>query len=70
VRRGKLESRAVKVHILEWWTDETKGYCLEDLENSKLIATRDVRFAEDSFSSKLAVVKVDTPLSQMVTYYL
>ena len=70
VRRGKLESRAVKVHILEWWTDETKGYCLEDLENSKLIATRDVCFAEDSFSSKLAVVKVDTPLSQMVTYYL
>jgi len=38
VRRGKLESRAVKVRMLGWWTDETKGYRLEDLENGKLIA--------------------------------
>jgi len=26
VRKGKLESRAVKVWLLGWWTDETKGY--------------------------------------------
>jgi len=37
VHRGKLESRAVKVCMLGWWTDETKGYRLEDLENGKLI---------------------------------
>jgi len=61
VCRGKLESRAVKVHMLRWWTDETKGYCLEDLENGKLIAARDVHFAEDSSSSELTVVEVDAP---------
>ena len=61
VRRGKLESRAVKVRMLGWWTDEAKGYRLEDLENGKLIAARDVRFAEDSSSSELAIVEVDAP---------
>jgi len=39
VRRGKLESRAVKVHLLGWWNNEAKGYQLEDLENRKLIAS-------------------------------
>jgi len=38
VQKGKLESRAVKVHLLGWWTDEAKGYQLEDLESGKLIA--------------------------------
>jgi len=61
VRKGKFESRAVKVRMLGWWTDETKGYCLEDLENGKLIATCDVCFTEDSSSSELAVVEVDAP---------
>jgi len=61
VRKGKFESRAVKIHMLGWWTNKTKGYRLEDLENDKLIAARDVRFAEDSFSSELAIVKVDAP---------
>jgi len=44
VRRGKLESRAVKVHLLGWWNNEAKGYWLEDLENRKLIASQDVHF--------------------------
>jgi len=26
VQKGKLESKAVKVHLLGWWTNETKGY--------------------------------------------
>ena len=39
VRRGKLESRAVKVQLLGQWTDETKGYRLEDLENHKVITS-------------------------------
>jgi len=39
VRKGKLESQAVKVRMLGWWVDESKGYHLEDLENSKLIAS-------------------------------
>ena len=26
VQKGKLEFRAVKVYLLEWWTDEAKGY--------------------------------------------
>ena len=39
VRKGKLESQAVKVRMLGWWVDESKGYRLEDLENSKLIAS-------------------------------
>jgi len=30
VRRGKLESRAVKVRLLGWWNNEAKGYRLED----------------------------------------
>ena len=38
VWKEKLESRAVKVHLLGWWTDEAKGYWLEDLESGKLIA--------------------------------
>jgi len=48
VRRGKLESRAVKVQLLGWWIDKTKGYRLEDLENHKVITSRDVYFLEDS----------------------
>jgi len=36
VRKGKLESRAVKVRLLGWWTDETKGYRLEDWKMASL----------------------------------
>jgi len=39
VHKDKLESQAVKVRMLGWWIDESKGYRLEDLENSKLIAS-------------------------------
>jgi len=39
VRRGKLESQAVKVQMLGWWVNKAKGYRLEDLENGKLIAS-------------------------------
>jgi len=48
--------------MLSWWVDKAKGYCLEDLENSKLIASQDVRFFEDDSPSNLASIKVqDTP---------
>ena len=39
VRKGKLESQAVKVRMLGWWVDKAKDYHLEDLENGKLIAS-------------------------------
>ena len=48
--------------MLSWWVDKAKGYCLEDLENSKLIASQDIRFFKDDSSSNLASIKVqDTP---------
>jgi len=47
--------------MLGWWVDEAKGYCLEDLENGKLIASRDVQFSEDNSPSELAVVEVGDP---------
>ena len=60
VRKGKLESQAVKVRILGWWVDESKGYHLEDLENSKLIASQDVHLFKDSSPSELATIDIDT----------
>jgi len=62
VRKGKLELRAVKVQLLEWWTDETKGYRLEDMENNKLIASQDVQFFEDSSPSELAIMSIGAPI--------
>ena len=59
--KGKLELQAVKVRILGWWVDESKGYYLEDLENSKLIASQDVYFFEDSSPSELVTIDIDTP---------
>jgi len=48
--------------MLGWWVDEAKGYCLEDLENGKLIASQDVRFFEDDSPSNLASIEVqDAP---------
>jgi len=58
VRKGKLESRAVKVWLLGWWTDETKGYRLENIENDKLITSRDIQFFEDSSPSELAIMDI------------
>ena len=40
--------------MLRWWPDETKGYRLEDLENGKIITSRDVNFQEDTTPSDLA----------------
>ena len=59
VHKGKLESQAVKVRMLGWWVDEAKGYRLENLENGKLIASRDVCFFEDDLPSESAVIEVD-----------
>ena len=56
---GKLKLQAVCVRMLGWWADETKGYQLEDLENGKLIASRDVQFHEDLTPSELAQVKLN-----------
>ena len=65
VRRGKLESRAVKVRLLGWWNNEAKGYRLEDLENRKLIALRDVHFFEDdSPSDLLSLSREDSRITQ------
>jgi len=47
--------------LLGWWTDETKGYQLEDMENGKLITSRDVQFFEDSSPSELAVMDIRAP---------
>ena len=55
-----MESRAVKFCLLGWWTNEAKGYRLEDLESSKLIALWDVQFFEDDIPSNLAVIGIDT----------
>jgi len=49
--------------MLGWWVDEAKGYCLEDLENGKLIASRDVHFFEDDLPSESAVIEVDNSLT-------
>ncbi len=61
VCEGKLESRAVMVQMLGWWTDEMKRYWLEDLENGKLIASQDIHFLEDDIPSDLAVVEINQP---------
>ena len=61
VHKGKLELRAVKVRMLGWWTDKTKGYHLENLENGKLIVSHDICFTEDSSPSKLTIVEIDAP---------
>jgi len=43
--------------MLGWWTDETKGYRLEDLETpGKLISSRDVDFIENSSPSDLVII--------------
>ena len=43
--------------MLGWWTDESKGYRLEDLKTpGKLISSRDVDFVEDSSSNDLAII--------------
>ena len=59
---GKLQSQAVKVRMLGWWTDKSKGYCLEDLETPrKLISSCDVDFIEDSSPNDLAIIDNISP---------
>jgi len=67
VHDGKLQSRAVKVWILGWWTDKSKGYRLEDLETpEKLISSRDVDFIEDSSPNDLAIIdNISPPLESI-----
>ena len=55
-----MESRAVKVYLLEWWTNEVKGYQLEDLESGKLIASWNIQFFKDDIPSNLAVIGINT----------
>lgn len=40
--------------------NKTKGYYLEDLEDSKLIMSQNVQFFEDNSSSELAIVNINT----------
>ena len=48
--------------MLGWWTDESKGYHLEDLETpGKLISSRDVDFIEDSSPNDLAIIDNISP---------
>jgi hypothetical protein len=63
VCKGKLDSQAVRVRMLGWWADESKGYCLEDLENRKLIASQDVQFDEDNSPSNVASIDISLPHS-------
>jgi len=44
--------------MLGWWTDESKGYCIKDLETpGKLISSCDGDFIEDFSPSDLAIIK-------------
>ncbi|KAJ3563959.1 hypothetical protein NP233_g8606 [Leucocoprinus birnbaumii] len=70
VRHGKLESRAVRVRMLGWWTDETKGWRLEDLENGKLIASRDVNFDENDTPSELASIDLPRATTEEVDEFV
>src|ERR1700731_2867170 len=56
VHGGKLALTATKCHLLGWYVDESKGYCLEDLETKKIISSRDVHFIEDETPTELAVI--------------
>ena len=44
--------------MLGWQTDESKGYCIEDLETpGKLISSCNGDFIEDSLPSDLAIIE-------------
>jgi hypothetical protein len=45
--------------MLGWWTDEMKGYRLEDVETWKLLTLRDVMFVEDDQPMDMAVIEGD-----------
>jgi len=48
--------------MLGWWTDESKGYHLEDLETpGKLISYYDIDFIEDSSPNDLTIIDNISP---------
>lgn len=57
LRGGKLEVTSVKCRLLGWWTDETKGYRLEEVGTGKIITARDVTFVEDDTPGDLAIIE-------------
>ena len=59
MRKGKLESQVVKIQILDWWSDKTKSYRLENLKNVKLITLWNIQFFKDDSPSNLAVINID-----------
>ena len=53
--------------MLGWWTDESKGYCLEDLETPrKLISSCDVDFIKDSSPNNLAIINNISPSPESI----
>src|SRR5262249_36327155 len=65
LRGGKLEATAVKCRLLGWWTDETKGYRLQEIESGKLIASRDVKFVENDAPSDLVIIESEKPIQSI-----
>jgi hypothetical protein len=59
LRGGKLGETSVKCQLLllGWWTDETKGYRLENVETKKIFWSRDVKFIKDEKPTELAIFK-------------
>ena len=58
----KLQSQAVKVRMLGWWTDKLKGYRLEDLETpEKLISSCNINYIKDSSLNDLAIIDNISP---------
>ena len=53
--------------MLDWQTDESKGYRREDLETpGKLISSRNVDFIEDSSPNNLAIINNISPPPESV----
>lgn len=59
MRKGKLESQAMKIQMLDWWSDKTKSYHLENLKNVKLITLWNIQFFKNNSPSNLAVINID-----------
>ena len=53
--------------MLGWWTDESKGYHLEDLKTpEKLISSCDIDFIKDSSPNDLAIIDNISPLLESI----
>lgn len=64
VKKGKLESQVVKIQMLDWWSDKTKGYCLENLKYVKLITLWNIQFFKNNSFSDLVVINIDVKCSK------